>query len=78
VIYTEAQAKGNFIALGQTSRSWNGIAAAPNRNIYACVLGDIYIQTTRYRQLYYFRTNFSIVEIYYSIITRNIYLCFRR
>jgi hypothetical protein len=44
-IYMQTAGKGNFIALGQTSRSWNGIAAAPNGNIYACVLGDIYMQT---------------------------------
>ena len=37
---------GNFVALGQTSRDWNGIAAAPNGNVYATVYGgDIYMQT---------------------------------
>jgi len=37
---------GDFVALGQTSRNWRGPAAAPNGNIYACVVGgDIYMQT---------------------------------
>jgi len=36
----------NFVDLGQTSRDWRDIAAAPNGNIYACVeSGDIYKQS---------------------------------
>jgi hypothetical protein len=39
-------AVSNFIALGQTSRNWVGMAAASNGNVYACVSGgDIYMQT---------------------------------
>ena len=35
-----------FVSLGQTSRNWTGIAAAPNGDVYACVVnGDIYKQT---------------------------------
>jgi uncharacterized Zn-binding protein involved in type VI secretion len=37
---------GVFAALGQTSRNWFGMAAAPNGDIYVCVHdGDIYKQT---------------------------------
>jgi len=43
---SEGGSAGDFIALGQTSRSWIGMAAAPNGNVYACVSGgDIYMQT---------------------------------
>ncbi len=39
-------AGADFYALGQTPRNWNGMAAAPNGNIYAAVQsGDIYMQT---------------------------------
>ncbi|MCK9432914.1 MAG: hypothetical protein M0R00_08150, partial [Candidatus Omnitrophica bacterium] len=35
-----------FAALSQTTRDWFGMAAAPNGNVYACVLGGgIYMQT---------------------------------
>ncbi|MEK7169987.1 MAG: hypothetical protein AAB767_01735, partial [Patescibacteria group bacterium] len=37
----------DFVALGQTSRWWHGMAAAPNGDVYASVYddGDIYLQT---------------------------------
>ena len=34
---------GNFVALGQTSRSWYGMTASPNGNIYAANSSDIYM-----------------------------------
>ena len=36
----------DFLPLSQTTRSWVGMAAAPNGNVYACVYGGgIYMQT---------------------------------
>ncbi len=37
----------SFVALGQISRAWAGMASAPNGNVYASVEnGDIYMQTS--------------------------------
>jgi len=44
-IYMQTDGKGDFVALGQTSRHWEGMTSA-NGNVYASVYGgDIYIQT---------------------------------
>ena len=38
--------ESNFLALNQGTLSWNGMAVAPNGNVYSCVNGgDIYMQT---------------------------------
>ena len=45
-IRTSSPSTGNFAALGQTSRVWRGMTAAPNGNVYAAEQGgDIYMQT---------------------------------
>lgn len=45
-IYKKLSTAESFTALNQTPRAWYGMAAAPNGNIYATVVGgDIYMQT---------------------------------
>jgi hypothetical protein len=65
-IYKQTNQTGTPVALGQTTRSWTGLAADASDNIYACVNGgDVYkrVGTASFVAMGYTTRNYTCITI---------------